>query len=96
MLSEKEVSLLYETLLSAPGMHEMVKMDLRMPRKNVLLLAKIIEEGLQLKREQVEGLVRAAGTGSLEELQRIAGELLQKAGLADMHEKLQTLQPVAK
>lgn len=97
MLSEKEVALLYETLLSAPGMRDVVKLDLRIPRKNVLLLAKVIEKGLQTKPgEALEGLVRAAGDDSLEALQQISSELLQKAGLSDMADKLHTLQPPGK
>lgn len=97
MLSEKEVSLLYETLLSAPGMNEVVKLDLRIPRKSVLLLAKVIEKGLQAKAgEPVESLVKAAGKDSLEALQQIGTELLQKAGLSEMNEKLHSLQPQGK
>ena len=97
MLNEKEVSLLYETLLSAPGMNDVVKLDLRIPRKNILLLAKVIEKGLQTKPgEALEGLLRAAGEGSHEVLQQISSELLHKAGLSDMHNKLHTLQPPAK
>lgn len=97
MLNEKEVALLYETLLSAPGMNDMVKLDLRLPRKNVLLLAEVIEKGLQTKPDEaLDGLVRAAGEGSQEALQQISSELLSKAGLSDMHNKLHTLQPPAK
>lgn len=97
MLSEKEVFLLYETLLSAPGMNDVVKVDLRIPRRNVLLIAKAIDRGLQAKPgEPVEGLIRAAGTGSLEALQQVSQELLQKAGLSEMNEKLGTLQPGGK
>ena len=97
MLNEKEVSLLYETLLSAPGMNDVVKLDLRIPRKNVLLLAKVIEKGLQTKpSEPLEGLLRAAGEGSQEALQQISSELLQKAGLSDMNTKLHSLQLPAK
>lgn len=97
MLNEKEVSLLYETLLSAPGMNDVVKLDLRIPRKNILLLAKVIEKGLQTKPgEALEGLLRAAGEGSQEALQQISSELLHKAGLSDMNNKLHSLQPPAK
>lgn len=93
ILSEKELSLLYETLLSAPGMREVVKIDLLMPRKNGLLLAKVIEKGLQTKPgEAVDGLARVAGANSLEGPQQISVELLHKAGLSEMNEKLQTLQ----
>lgn len=97
MLNENEVALLYETLLSAPGMNDVVKLDLRIPRRNILLLAKVIEKGLQTKPgETLEGLLRAAGEGSQEALQQVSSELLQKAGLSDMHNKLHTLQPPGK
>lgn len=97
MLSEKEVTLLYETIMSAPGMNDAVKLDLRIPRKNVLLLVKVIEKSLQAKPgEALEGLVRAAGEGSIESIQQISLELLTKAGLLDMAGKLQTLQPPGK
>jgi hypothetical protein len=96
MLSEKEVALVYETLLSSPGMNEVVKMDLRIPRKNVLLLVKVIEQGLQVKKGEVaDGLLQSAGAGLAEELYRLAADLLQKAGLSDMAEKLHDLQATA-
>lgn len=97
MLSEKELSLLFETVLSTPGMSDLVKLDLRIPRKNVLLLAKVIENGLKYQPgNAVDGLIKAAGENSREELQQIGVELLQKAGLADMNSKLHILQPPAK
>ena len=97
MLSEKELSLLFETLLSTPGMNDAVKIDLRIPRKNVLLLAKVIENGLQNKPgDAVDGLMRAACENSREALQQIGVELLQKAGLSDMNSKLHILQPPSK
>lgn len=93
MLSEKEMSLLYETIMSAPGMGETVKVDLKVPRKNVLLLAKVIENGLQTKGTDIDGLAKAAGDGSLETLQQAGTELLSKAGLSDMHARLNSLNP---
>lgn len=94
MLSEKEVALLYETIMSAPGMNDAVKLDLRIPRKNVLLLVKAIEKGLQTKPgDTVDSLLHAAGDNCREDLQQIGTELLQKAGLSDMSSKLYILQP---
>lgn len=49
MSSKTEIAKIYETLLSIPGMNEKIKIDLRMPRKNVLFLSKIIERGLSSK-----------------------------------------------
>lgn len=93
MISEKEIALLYETIMSAPGMSETVKLDLKMPRKNVLLLTKVIEKGLQAKAADVDGLAKAAGDGSLEALKQVSTELLNKAGLSDMYERLVSLNP---
>ncbi|HMR83666.1 MAG TPA: hypothetical protein PKE30_11060 [Niabella sp.] len=97
MLSEKEIALLYETLLSAPGMDDVVKIDIRMPRKAVLLLSKVIGKGLEVKPgEALSGLLKAAGEGSDKTLLEVSAELLQKAGLTTMNEKLLTLQPQSK
>lgn len=94
MLSEKEVTMLYETIMSAPGMNDAVKLDLRIPRKNVLLLVKVLEKGLQTKPgDALEGLMRAAGENSQESVQQIGSELLDKAGLSNMHTRLCTLYP---
>lgn len=94
MLSEKEVTLLYETIMSAPGMNDAVKLDLRIPRKNVLLLVKVMEKGLQTKAgEALEGLMRAAGEDSQQSIQQISSELLDKAGLTGMHARLVSLNP---
>lgn len=93
MLSEKEVTIIYETLLSSPGMIDLVKLDMRMPRKNVLLLVKVIEKGMLVKKgEATDPLLQVAGEQALQELQRIAGDLLVKSGLSEMNEKLQGLQ----
>lgn len=71
-----------------------MKMDLRMLRKNVQLLAKMIEKGPQTKEgEAVDGLMRAAGEGSLEALQKADAELLEKAGLSEMNTRLSSLNP---
>lgn len=95
MLSEKEVALLYETIMSAPGMNDPVKLDLRIPRKNILLMVKVMEKGLQIKAgDALERFMQAAGEGSTESLQQINLELLAKAGLSDMNTKLHILQPL--
>lgn len=94
MLSEKEVTLLYETIMSAPGMNDALKLDLRIPRKCVLLLVKVIERGLQIKPgDALEGLMQAAGESSHESVRQVGSELLNKAGLSDMHSRLSTLHP---
>ena len=85
-----EIAKIYETLLSIPGMNEKIKIDLRIPRKNVLFLSKIIERGLSTKDtdEKTPGILEIVSTETLQELILISGEILEKAGLTDMNEKL--------
>ena len=55
MLTTKDVAMIYETLLSSPGMNDAVRIDVKLPRKNVLLLVKVIELGLSLKEQTPKG-----------------------------------------
>lgn len=97
MLSEKEVTLLYETIMSAPGMGEKVKLDLRLPRKSILLLAKVIEKGLQLSPGEVlDGLLQVAGDESRDAIKSVSVDILAKAGLSEMNDRLLSLQPGGK
>lgn len=92
MLSTKDVTVVYETLLSSPGMNDSVKIFLNIPRKNVLLLTKIIELGMSVKDNGQGGLMQIVSKESLEELNDLVGDLLQKAGLTEMYNKLNSLQ----
>ncbi len=93
MLSEKEMGLLYETLLSAPGMTDAVKLDLRISRKEILLLSRVIASGLLAKPDEgLSGLLKVAGKDSADMLHRISDELLEKAGLSEMNRHLISLQ----
>lgn len=89
MLSAKEVMMVYETLLSSPGMNDTVKVSLQLPRKNVLLLAKIIEHGLAVKDETRQGsILSIVDETTSAALNNVSGELLKKGGLTEMNEKL--------
>ena len=92
MLAKNEVTRIYETLLSIPGMNDAVKIPLHISRKNVLLLCKVIERGLQVKEtdEKVLALPDIISKEILKELQELPNELLEKAGLTEMHKKLQS------
>jgi hypothetical protein len=93
MLSTKDVAIIYETLLTSPGMNDSVKIDLRLPRKNVLLLTKLIELGLVLKDDTSQnGLLNAFTNDTLEEVKNITADLLSKAGLTETYNKLNSLQ----
>ena len=92
MLSTKDVAVVYETLLMSPGMTDVVKLTLSIPRKNVLLLAKVTELGIIMKDDPQAGLLNAVSKESLDELISLTAELLQKAGLTDVYFKLSTFQ----
>lgn len=92
MLSSKDVAVVYETLLSSPGMSDAVKIGFQIPRKNVLLLSRIIELGLSAKENEQSGIIPIAEKETLSELEALKNEFLQKAGLTDMYNKLNALQ----
>jgi DNA primase large subunit len=92
MLTTNDVAKVYDTILSIPGMNDTVKIDLRISRKNVLLLNQVIERGLVVKDdEKNEGLLSNIPDENLEELKIIAGQYLEKAGLIELNEKLNEL-----
>jgi hypothetical protein len=49
MLTTTDVAKVYDTIMSIPGMNETVKIDMRISRKNVLLLNSVIKRGLTAK-----------------------------------------------
>ncbi len=52
MLTTTDVAKVYDTILSIPGMNETVKIDMKISRKNALLLSRLIERGLTLKQDE--------------------------------------------
>lgn len=83
--------LLYDALLSSPGMNETVKVNLQVSRKQVLLLGQVMENGLNQANAETPGLLSAMPEGSSEELWEVIQECLSKAGLTDLNEKLKSL-----
>jgi hypothetical protein len=51
MITKNDVAKVFDTVLSIPGMSETVKIDLKISRKNVLLLSCLIEQGLLLEKD---------------------------------------------
>lgn len=92
MLSVKDVTTIYETLLSSPGMNDTVKIDLRVPRKNILFLVRLIQLGLSLKSQTPKGdLINIISNETGEELNESTAEILRKSGLTELYEKLNSL-----
>ena len=95
MITKNEVSKVYDTVLSIPGMSEMVKIDLKISRKNVLLLSHLIEQGL-LQEKDSSILLSSLSQEGLLDLKNVSQECLQKAGLVELNEKLITLSEACK
>lgn len=91
-MTTNDVAKIYDTILSIPGMNETVKIDLKISRRNVLLLNHVIERGLSAKEDDKNpGLLSSVTGESLEELKALAGDCLHKAGLVELSEKLNAL-----
>lgn len=93
MLAKSDWEKVYETVLSTPGMNDTVKIALVIPRKNVFLLSKIIERGLSANStdDKSHNVLEMIPDENFQDLLLIASELLEKAGLTVMNQKLQNL-----
>jgi hypothetical protein len=92
MLSSKELSIVYEALLAPETMSTPVKATLNITRKQALLLAKVIEHGLMVEHESGQsGILSVVDDSELGKLQGLAADLLKKAGLTEMMDKLSSL-----
>jgi hypothetical protein len=92
MLSVKDLSIVYEALLAPPIMSDAVKITLHITRKQVLLLSKVIELGLSVHPENGQaGLLSVVDAATLAELQALSADMLKKAGLTEMNDKLNFL-----
>ncbi|WP_461791384.1 hypothetical protein [Pedobacter sp.] len=81
-----------EMVLSTPGMTDVVRIDFKISRKNVLLLSNIIDRGLNSNgNEKDGGLLANIAKETLDELQAIGSECLEKAGLVELSNKLKSL-----
>jgi hypothetical protein len=90
MLTAKEVTLFYETLLANSWMDEQVRVDLRLSRRNILALSKAIEVGLTEEVRAADSFL-AATTRDVDVLGVIPADLRKKANLTEMYEKLVAL-----
>lgn len=97
MMTTNDVAKVFDTIFSIPGMNEIVKIDLKISRKNVLLLNHVIERGLTAKGDDKSSLfLTSIPTENLQELKQFGDEFLQKAGLIEFSEKLSSLSDTGK
>ncbi len=95
MLTTTDVARVYDTILSIPGMNETVKIDMRISRKNVLLLNSVIKRGLASKDDDKSpSLLANIPEETRQELNVFADDCLTKAGLIELSEKLSSLSAI--
>ncbi len=91
-MTTNDVAKVFDTVLSIPSMNDVVKIDLKISRKNVLLLNHVIERGLSAKgNDKPSILMSSIQEENLQELKLFGEECLQKAGLIELNEKLSVL-----
>ena len=92
MLTTTDAARLFDTILSIPGMNESVKIDLKLSRKDVLILHSVIKRGLSPKDEkETGGFLETIPADVLQRVSAIGEDCLSKAGLSEFSEKLQAL-----
>ena len=91
-MTTNDVAKVFDTVLSIPSMNDVVKIDLKISRKNVLLLNHVIERGLSANdNDKPSILMTTIQEENLQELKLLGEECLQKAGLIELSEKLSVL-----
>lgn len=92
METKIEMSRMYDTLLATPGMNQSVKISLTISRKTALLLNQLIEKGLSESNQGgLSGIMAALPKENFQEMEVISMELLRKADLTELSEKLKML-----
>ncbi|HMH35254.1 MAG TPA: hypothetical protein VK543_19600 [Puia sp.] len=87
----KEISKIYDTVLCSPGMTDSLKIDMRITRKNVLLISRLIENGLVNNEHQKDEIFAQLPKETTDELLIVRDDILKKAGLNEFYEKLKSL-----
>jgi hypothetical protein len=90
MLTVKEVTLFYDTLLANKWVEQLVKMDLRLSRRNILALSRLIEIGLREENRAADSLLQAA-IREVDALATVPAEMRKMADLTEMYEKMKEL-----
>jgi hypothetical protein len=91
-MNVNDLEKVYETLLSVPGMNDTIKVDLKVPRKTVLMLTEVLRKGMATDRRITGfGIADTVSETSQKELEDLIGDCLDKAGLTELSGKLRSL-----
>ncbi|AWK06374.1 hypothetical protein HYN56_19940 [Flavobacterium crocinum] len=91
MMTEDYALRVFDTIMSSPGMNEMVRMDMKISRKNVLLLHYMIERGSTENEGSLPLLLKSIPKENTNEIRQLFEECLQRAGLTELIQKLSDL-----
>ncbi|MXN91689.1 hypothetical protein GR160_10670 [Flavobacterium sp. Sd200] len=88
-MTTNEVARVYDTLLSAPGMDDAVRIDMKIPRKQLLVLNHILNLPDLSKASE---LLRHLESGKLfTELRELGNAFLEKSSLVEFNAKFITV-----
>ena len=87
----KEKQKIFEAILSSPGMSEQCKVGLSLSRQNILVLCRLIENGLSNDTEGADDMLGLISPESKEQLRVVVPEFLRRSGLTEFYEKLKQL-----
>ncbi|MBS1598402.1 MAG: hypothetical protein JST75_09250 [Bacteroidetes bacterium] len=91
----KEISKFYEAVLCSPGMEDSVRIDIKVSRKNILLISRLIEHGLKLEENKKDPIFFQITAESFGELEQVREEFLKKGGLNEFYQKLKSFSELA-
>ncbi|WP_159478105.1 hypothetical protein [Dyadobacter sp. 3J3] len=92
MDSKIDIANVYDTLLCSPGMDEIVKIDLKISRKAVLILCHAIEKGIdQTGKAGLPSLPESILNEFAGLLLGISKDCLEKSGLDMLSQKLKAM-----
>jgi len=83
-MNADEKKRVYDTLMSAPGMEDEVRVDIKIQRKHLLLFNHILGLGIL---PQASELLKHVDDGFFGAMKELGGKFLEKAGLADFNAK---------
>ena len=86
-MNASEIAKVYDTLLEVPWMSDTVKVDLKVSRKEILVLCQAIKEGIVREDGMVKILLSPLPKESAGQIAAIADEFLAKAGLSTVYGK---------
>ena len=79
-MTTSEVARVFDTILRIPGISDTIKLDLKISRRNVLLLNSVIERGINAKDPESKtlNLVDTVPKEILKELSDLGGGVFEK------------------